>query len=294
MNADLQRARRALAAGRRDEATVYAWKALTAVTEEPDRAELFELAGQLDDVLLRREVEERGFGGSRPQPPAEAEPVRRRRRYLLIAVAALIIVGVAFVELPLEASPARFDDEHLREIRSRPESHARVLTLRSGVWLVPIERSEKVDLRRLADELTFRYRIPVGVQAAPVAVTRSTLDDSGDALVADPLLELLARAYGAEEGATVIGVTDYNVYSGEYQVYTRRSSSNYAIVSTAPLAGSMLAHLRGHNRHERTRKLIARDIEVLHLGLPMVDDPKSVRRTSISGRDDVDEIEEDS
>jgi hypothetical protein len=75
-------------------------------------------------------------------------------------------------------------------------------------------------------------------------------------------------------------------------VFTLRSGQNYAIVSTAQLSASVLDRYRGHDRHERTRKLVARNIAFLHLGLPMVEDEKSLTRTSMSGIGDIDELEE--
>ena len=294
MHVYLQRARRALDAGRAEEAATHAWNALATVTEDTDRAELFRLAGELDDVLLQREVEERGFGAAREEPTAELRPGKGRRRYAFIAVVAVAIGALAFAELPIDLSPAEFSDSDKRKIRSRPESPPRVLTVHDGVWLVVIERVEHIDLQRLADELTRRYGIPVRVQSETLAATPSTLDASGDALVANPLLELLARAYRVEGPATVVGVTDYQVWSPpNEQVYTRRYGTSYAIVSTAALAGSLLDRLRGHDRHSRVRKLIARDIALLHLRLPYIDDPRSLRRPTIDDTDDIDDLREE-
>jgi hypothetical protein len=290
MNIFLQRARRALAAGRRDEAAVHAWNALPTVREDGDREELLRLATELNDDLLLRELEERGFGRPSKEPAPEPEAPKSKLRFLPFALVMVVIAGLVLTDLPIEGRPPDVDEAAIRE---RPEAHPRLLTLRDGVWLVPVERAETVDLQRIADELTFRYRIPVAVQRAPVVLTPSTVEDSGDDLVAERLLKLLARAYGAGGRATIIGVTDYDMDSPTHgHVFTLRSGRRYAIVSTAQLSASVLDRLRGHDRHERTRKLIARDIAFLHLGLPMVDDPKSLRRTTMSGIEDIDELEE--
>jgi hypothetical protein len=293
MNADLQRARRALEAGKPDEASVYAWRALPMITDEADQAELLRLARELDDVLLLRELEERGFGRPTTEPTPERETSTSKLRFLPFAVFTIVmvvIVGLTLTDLPIEGRPPDVDET---AIRDRPEAHPRLLTLSDGVWLVPVERAETVDLQRIAAEITFRSRIPVGVQRAHVALTPSSLQDSRDDLDAGRVLELLARAYGAEGRATIVGVTDYDMDSSKHgHVFTLRSDRNYAIVSTAQLSASILDRLRGHDRHERTRKLVARNIALLHLGLPMVDDPKSLRRTTMSGIDDIDELEE--
>jgi hypothetical protein len=293
MNTDLQRARRALAAGKPEEASVYAWTALPMITDDADRAELLRLADELEDVLLLRELEERGFARARSEPMPEPETPKSKVRLLPLvpfAIVLLLMAGLVLTDLPIEGRPPDVDES---AIRDRGEGHPRLLTLKEGVWLVPVERVESVDLQRIADELTFRYRIPVGVQHAPVALTPSTLQASRDDLFAERVLEVLARAYGAEGRATVIGITDYDMDSPTHgHVFTLRSGGNYAIVSTAQLSASIIDRLRGHGLHERTRKLIARNMALLYLGLPMVDNPQSLRRTTMSSVEHIDELEE--
>lgn len=290
MNSDLQRARRALEAGEHQLASIFAWNALESALDESDRAELVRIADELNDVPLLQELERRGFG----RPQKEREPVEEpktasRLRFLPFAVVLLVMAVLVLTDLPTEGRPPDVDEA---AVRARPQAHPRLLTLRNGVWLVPVERAESVDVQRIADELTFRYRLSVGVQAN-VTLTPDTLQETRDDLWAERVLELLARAYPAEGSATIIGITDYDMDSPTHgHVFTLRSSENYAIVSTAQLGASIVDRLRGHDRHERTRKLVARNIAFLHLGLPMVDGETSLRRTSMSSIGDIDDLEE--
>jgi hypothetical protein len=288
MNADLARARAALDMERPDDAAVYAWKALATI-DVKDAPELALIASELGDMKLLMELERRGLRFTKPLV-REDEP-KSKRRFVFPIVVLLVLAGAAVTQLPTERRAPRLDES---EIRVRPNSHPRILTLGDGVWLVPVERADSVDLQRIADELTVRHRIPVGVQGARVTLTPSALDDSGDGLVAERLIGVLASAYGATGRATVIGVTDYDMDSPTHgHVFTLRSGRNYAIVSTAQLGATLLDRLQGDDRRERTRKLVARNIALLHLGLPMVDDPKSLRRTTMSSIDDIDELDED-
>ena len=279
----VRRAKSALEAGRPDEASVHAWNAVATVTEDPDREELLRIAAELKDELLLRELEDRGFGRPREEPAPEPKPAGSKLRFLPVAFVAILVAIAAGSQIPTEGRAPR-------PKAASPVVVPRILELRAGVWLVAVGRADSVELQKLADELTFRHGVPVGVQAE-VPIEPAAVD--GDRLIAEQLLLTLARSYGAAGRATFIGVTDYDMQSPtEGHVFTLRSASNYAIVSTAQLGATVFDRLRGNDRHERTRKLIARDIAFLHLGLPMVDDSKSLRRTSMSCVGDIDELEE--
>lgn len=287
MNADLARARAALDMERRDDASVYAWKALSTI-DAKDAPELGLIASELGDMKLLIELERRNLRFTKPLVNEEEPKSKLRFAFPILVV--LFLAGAAGTQIPTEGTAPRPDE---KEIRARPNAQPRILTLRDGVWLVPVERAESVDLQRIADELTLRYRIPVGVQAQ-VALGPAALEESGDGLVADRLIDLLVQAYGAEGPATIIGVTDYDMDSPAHgHVFTLRAGRNYAIVSTAQLSASILDRLQGDGRHERTRKLVARNIGFLHLGLPESADRRSLVRSSMSSVGDIDDLEED-
>jgi hypothetical protein len=283
MDVYVERARSALAAGRLEEASVHAWNAVATVREDADREELLRIAAELNDELLLRELEDRGFGRPSYEPAPARETPKSKLRFLPVVIVALVIAVAAGSQVPTEGRTPR-------PKAAEPGFVPHILDLDSGVWLVAVGRAESVDLQKLAAELTFRYRIPVGVQAE-VPIEPAAVD--GNRLIAEQALLTLSRSYGAEGRATVIGVTDYDMHSpAEGHVFTLRSARSYAIVSTAQLGGTVLDRIRKNNRHERTRKLIARDIAFLHLGLPMVEDPKSLRRSSMSSVGEIDDLEE--
>ena len=78
MNREVERAKQALAAGRRDEATVHAWNALT-TAQGADLEELVRIGEELRDHWLLRELEFRGVTAPAPTTEPEATPRRRLR-----------------------------------------------------------------------------------------------------------------------------------------------------------------------------------------------------------------------
>jgi hypothetical protein len=131
---------------------------------------------------------------------------------------------------------------------------------KSGVWLVPLGEPGSVDLAQLAQELAAHYRVPVAV-LPDLALPRWTLDANERSLVAEQLILLARQAYRTRGGAAIIGITDYEMYAARENrthVFSWRAPPHYGVVSTSSLAANILDRLRGHSRHERTRKLVAR------------------------------------
>lgn len=299
MNADLEKAAAALLAERADEASVYAWNALATI-EDGDAVELARLARELDDRRLLGELERRGLPTeAEPEAPAPAAPAAARRplRAAGAAGSALFLLVVAIVIIAAVASiPVEGGDRHptaataTSDLVSEP-----ILTERAGVWLVPLGEPTRVDLERLAREVSLRYGVPVGV-LADVALPARTLDEAKRALIADELIDLLAAAYRTRGNAVVIGLTDYDMYFREQQLahaFALRRGRHYAVVSTSTLGASVLDLVRGHSRHERTRKLVAREVGFLYLRRPQVDDPHSLLRPTMHGADDIDKLNEE-
>lgn len=295
MGADLERATRALEAGRPDEAGVYAWNAL-ATTEGDDLRRLAALVQKLDDPQLARELERRGI--SPPPPDPEPEQTEKRRasgrlggRILGLVAVALFIAGIFVVARPVEGGPLTPSSA---DARAPAGPARRILTVRGGVYLAPVGRLERVDLQQLATELSLRYRIPVATVPA-VALPPWAIDPHEPRLLADELLTLLQQTYGAQGCAAVIGVTDFDMYIESLDTqhaFSLRGPPHYAVVSTSDLGASLLDLAQGHTRHERARKLIARDIGFAYLGRTEVDDPHSLLRPSMSSVDEIDDLEE--
>ena len=76
MNDDLLTAERELARGNADEARVHAWNALATIKPE-ELARLREVAEELDDQLLIREIDRRGVASIEPTPAPKSFQKRR-------------------------------------------------------------------------------------------------------------------------------------------------------------------------------------------------------------------------
>jgi hypothetical protein len=293
MKPDVERANAALAGGRPEEASVYAWNALADLGPD-DVPELARIARELDDPRLLREIERRGFStrpAEQPEPePVERKPILRLVRALPALAVALFIAGAVVTSIPTE-SGERYPTA--KDAASETRFARPILAERSGVWLVPLGEPGSVDVDRLAQELAAHYRLPVAV-LPDIALPRWTLDANERSLVAEQLILLLRQAYRAQDGAAIIGITDFEMYATKDRthVFSWRAPPHYGVVSTSSLAANVLDRLRGHSRHERTRKLVARNIGFLYYRRHEVDDPHSLLRPPMHGNGDIDELKE--
>ena len=167
--------------------------------------------------------------------------------------------------------------------------------LHSGVFLVPLGRSSRVDAGALARELEARYRIPVAATRR-YELPSWTLDDRRHQLVADELIGVLQRSYPATAGAVVIGITDYDMEStslGIQHLFAFRDSQHYALVSSAQIGANGFDRLRGHSRHERVRKLVAREIGFLYFKRSESEDPHSLLRPMLWRLHEIDALREE-
>lgn len=169
-----------------------------------------------------------------------------------------------------------------------------VRPVRSGVVLVPLGRSSRVDAGTLARELEARYGVPV-VGRARIDLPSGALDDSRHQVVADELVGTLRRAYPASEDAVVIAITDYDIEStslGIQHLFAFRGRSHYAVVSTAQMGANGFDRIRGHSRHERVRKLVGREIGFLYFKRAETTDPHSLVGPILWRLHDVDALRE--
>jgi predicted Zn-dependent protease len=169
-----------------------------------------------------------------------------------------------------------------------------VRAVRSGVVLVPLGRSSRVDAGTLARELDARYDVPVAARPR-IDVPSSTLDEARHQLVADELVSALRRSFPASGDAVVIGITDYDIEStslGIQHMLAFRESQHYAVVSSAQIGANGFDRVRGHSRHERVRKLVAREIGFLYLKRGESTDPHSLMRPMMWRLHDIDALRE--
>jgi hypothetical protein len=285
VNTDLLKAERELAAGNTEEARVHAWNALV-TAEDVELPRLREVAAELDDALLIRELDRRGVPVEKPKPE---EPSEFKWRSLIfpIAIGTLILV-FSLNTFFAEAGPPKPGGADIA--LTPPEGP--LLSENSGVWIVRIGHSERVPLQQLADDISLRYRIPVGVLPEIALLPSSVV--YGDELDGDALLRALRQWYVAGNGATIIGVTDFPMFSEALALrrpFMLRDASN-GVVSTADLGADLWARVRGHSRYERTRKLVARGIGFLYLKRSESSDEHSLLRSQMSGTGDIDALDE--
>jgi len=294
MNRDLEQAKAALEAGRRDEAIVYAWNALSSA--EPDElVEVRTLAEELGDASLRHELDTRGVPAGRPATPAPGKAAERSRAQLIgklvFAGIAIALLGLFVSQIPTEPGPVRATRKDT-VVFTKP---APIVTVSSGVFLVPLGDVRRVDVHALAAEVGRRYRVPAST-LAPLPLPLWTLDPQEHALNGDQLIHLLQMTYSARGRAAVIGITDYDMFSpnlGLHGLFSLRNPGPYGVVSSSTLGASLSDRIRGHDRHERVRKLVARNIGFLYLGRPESSDPHSLLRSSMSSVHDIDALKED-
>ena len=295
MNNDLLKAERELARGNPDEARVHAWNALATIRRD-ELPRLLEVAEQLDEGLLIREVDERGIA---PEPFQPGPEERFDRRVLLIPLVAFGIISLlSLYSFLSEPGRAKLHED---AIGSLPPPGSPVLTEHDGVWLVGLGPSKRVSIDRLAEDVTLRYGISVGALPAITTVPNDAYDarDDGDPeddeLDGDVLFDVISRWYAARGSATLIAITDYTMSSdglGTKRPFLLRNHPHYAVVSTADLGAGPFDRMHGHTRYERTRKLVARAIGFLYLQLPQSTDGHSLLRSEMSGTGDIDALDE--
>lgn len=293
MSPDVQKAAASLAAGRRDEARVYAWNALSSATDE-ELLELRRLAEKLHDPELLRELDQRGVPAVSPELPAAVKSstarISRTVGALVSAAFVLILIAVAVTEVPTEGGPV----QPSRKDTIRPTEASRATTLGSGVYLVPLGQVGREDVPALAVEVTRRYHIRTTALPA-LPLPSWTLADNEKELDADRLIQLLETTYLARGRAAIVGITDFEMLSPSTRMdhmFSLRNPPPYGVVSSSRLGASLLDRLRGHDRHQRVRKLIARNIGFLYLRRPESSDPHSLLRSSMSGVHDIDALHE--
>lgn len=295
MNNALLKAEHELALGNTEEARVHAWNALVTIRRE-ELPRLLEVAEQLDEGLLIREVEERTVSAE-PIEPAPEQRFDRRVLFIPLVSFGIIFVLILYSALS-EPGPAEL---HKDAIGSLPPSRSPVLTEDEGVWVVRLGPSERVPVDQLAEDVSLRYGIPVGALPAIASVPSFAYDerDGGDPdddeLHGDALFDVIPRWYAARGVATIIAITDYTMSSeglGTRRPFLLRDHPHYAVISTADLGAGPFDRMRGHTRYERTRKLVARAVGFLYLRRPQSTDAHSLLRSGMSGTGDIDALDE--
>jgi hypothetical protein len=290
VNADLLKAERELARGNHEEARVHAWNAFATIAPE-EAVRLRTLAEELGDEKLLAELDRYGLASEEPKVEEEQRSFRISSLIFPLAITTLLLV-LAVNSFASEATAPKIEDADTAAVPAQPRP---LLTERVGVWLVRIGDSERVSLQKLADDVSLRYGVPVAPLPQIDPLPDYVVNQEEEELDGDLLLALLAQWYGVRGQATIIGITDYPMWSGNLGLqrpFMLRARSNYAVISTADLGAGVIDRIRGHTRYERTRKLVGRGIGFLYLLRPISYDDKSLLRRQMSGTDDIDALDE--
>jgi YD repeat-containing protein len=168
-----------------------------------------------------------------------------------------------------------------------------------AVYLVPLGKPQSV----LSTELLAYYRKKYGLELsvlAPIPLPEWTRDEIRKQLIAEELVEAMKRAYpqfAIDPDAILIGVTDEDMYISELSwryAFSWRQEERFAIVSTARMNPAFSKEPADPEIVEaRARKMITKDIGLLHYRLQPSYDFSSALYDYIDDVEDLDDMGED-
>jgi predicted Zn-dependent protease len=167
-----------------------------------------------------------------------------------------------------------------------------------GVVVVPMGDAAVDVVQRVSQNLEKRWSIPIDVRA-PVSIDRTLVDPDRRQVVAERALVWLEGRFAQQSPSRVIvGVLADDLYSAERSwAYAfsmrkrRRGAPGLAVISTA----RMREEFYGHQPNKallaaRFGKMLAKNVGVLSLGLPLNDNPTSVMYRNVLSLDDLDRM----
>ena len=167
-----------------------------------------------------------------------------------------------------------------------------------GVVVVPFGDVAVGTIQRVSQSLEKRWSIPIDVQAA-ASIDRSLVDPHRRQVVAERALAWLeGRFPQPSPGRVIVGVVAEDLYSAE-RSWTfafsirkrRRGAPGVAVMSTARMREEFYGHQPNEALlAERFEKILAKNVGVLFLGMPLNDNPKSVMYRNVLSLDDLDRM----
>lgn len=218
--------------------------------------------------------------------------------------------GMTFVEwcvvalLVVLASMGLLSWWQAREAEWAAQQPARVegprqLQGRGRVYFVPLGNFPARRLEQLVAYYKDRYGLAIETVSA-VPLGPGVADVERRQLIAEELVVLMRRGHGAladDPQAILIGFTSGDMYIQQYTwrfAFAFRADQSAAVVSSARMDPSNYGEPPDPELlQERLRKMVSKQIGILHFGLPQSGDRRSVMYGPILGRDDLDSIGED-
>lgn len=170
---------------------------------------------------------------------------------------------------------------------------------RGTVYLVPLGKPQSLLSTDLLSYYRKKYNLELRV-LAPVPLPAWAKDEIRHQLIAEELVEAMKRTYpqfATDPDAILVGVTDEDMYISEMNwsyAFNWRQEERFAIVSTARMDPVFSKEPSNPRIVEaRARKMITKDIGLLHYHLQPSYDFSSVLYNSIDDAEDLDDMGED-
>jgi predicted Zn-dependent protease len=153
----------------------------------------------------------------------------------------------------------------------------------------------------LDDLVTYhRERFGVRLETLPsVAFTPDVFDPARRQVIAEEVVALMRRQnseLATDPDVILIGVTTHDMYIREYRwrfAFAYRADWRAAVVSAARMSRDVSGEPDPDRLAGRLRKMVTRQIGILHFRLPPSSDPGSVMFGAIGGVDDLDRLGEE-
>jgi predicted Zn-dependent protease len=166
------------------------------------------------------------------------------------------------------------------------------------VYLIGLDDFPQETVDRLQAFFQDEHAIAVGTLPS-IRIDDSAYDPERSQLVADRLLEAVDAARGPRRDIVVIGLTEYDMYMLDRPDWAwvfslRDDSMGAAVVSVSHMDPRNFGYSRNDDLlFERASKMVGKNIGVLHLGLPVSEDPRSVMYNSLVSLNALDAIDDD-
>jgi predicted Zn-dependent protease len=166
------------------------------------------------------------------------------------------------------------------------------------VYIVGLDEFPERTLTRLQAFFREEHGIEVGILPS-ITVDESAYDPVRRQLVGDRLIESVDANRGAHRDRVVIALTEYDIMTLDrpdwgFVFSLRDDATGVAVVSVARMDPRNFGERpNGGLLFDRASKMVAKNIGVMYLGLPMSEDPRSVMYNQLYSVDALDTIADD-
>ncbi len=224
-----------------------------------------------------------------PSSAAAARPVVALVTRLMATAAIVQAFNVAIVDRPICTAGAP---------GATPAPIARPPSGNGRVVLVPFDDFPLQDAAALAEDLRHRFALTIEVDE-PLTSPADAHDPARCQDNSEVLLGALEERHPRSPApAVAIGLTTADLYSprvGWLYTFSWRRKPHYAVVSPARMDRGCLGVVRAtpQRRLTRLRRMVGKNIGMLHYRLPLSDDPRSLMYGNVRGPQELDAMRDD-